>query len=295
MWVDGRANSQERTMMMTKAMGLAMAVAMVAGSMARAQETATGSDVKVTPEIRVIPDVRITPEIKVVPDVKVMPTVNLAGLDLRVNGLRLQTNVTMNVAYQSQKDDLFAGAEKFAQGASEVTEINLDPSTMGLVGKRYGRGGDETSKMKSMSIHTYKYDKPGMFKMEDVEAYRRKLENGTWICPIRVRTQTGSSDICSRADADQVNEMVIMTIEPQKLTFIHISGKMSLDELNEMSGSANSFRPHVNLPMSPMPPTIIMTKPGAEMRIYKEPKPKAPDAPAATSPTPAPAATPPTQ
>src|ERR1039457_3442127 len=51
-------------------------------------------------------------------------------------GLDLQTNVAVNVAYQA-KDDIFAGAEKFAQGASEVTEINLDPQTMGLVGMNH--------------------------------------------------------------------------------------------------------------------------------------------------------------
>jgi hypothetical protein len=261
---------QERTMTMmtTKAMGLAM-VLVLAGSSAIAQETSSESGVVVIPNMKLA-----IPEIKVIPDVRVIPAMNLAGLDVRVAGLNLQTAAATNVAYQ--KDDLFAGADKFAQGASEVTEINLDPSTMGLVGRRYGRGGDETSKMKSMSIHTYKYDKPGMFKMEDVEAYRKKLENGSWSCPIRVRTQTGSSDICSRADADQVNEMVIMTIEPQKLTFIHISGKMSLDELNDMSGSANEFRPHVNLPNPPRPP--------------KEPKMKTvPDA----SPAPAAAPVPP--
>jgi hypothetical protein len=247
------------TMMKTKAMGLALVLVMAGGS-AMAQESSA------EPGVVVVPEVKAVPEIKMIPDAKVIPNVNLATLDVRLAGLKLQTNVAVQVGYQ--KDDLFAGAEKFAQGASEVTEINLDPTTMGLVGRRYGREGSEASKMKSMSIHTYKYDKPGMFKMEDVETYRKKLENGTWNCAIRVRTQTGSSDICSRADPDQTNEMVIMTIEPQKLTFIHMSGKMSLDELNDMSGSANEFRPHVNLPNPP----------------------KAPRGPAAPSPAPAPVA-----
>ena len=31
------------------------------------------------------------------------------------------------------KDDLFAGTEKFAQGASDVTEVNLDKSMLGMV------------------------------------------------------------------------------------------------------------------------------------------------------------------
>jgi hypothetical protein len=268
-------------MMMTKAMGLALVLA-VAGGSAIAQENSPETGVVIVPDVKVVSNMKLTlPEIKVIPDVKVIPAITLAGLDVRIAGLNLQTSASMG-----QNDDLFAGADKFAQGASEVTEINLDPSTMGLIGRRYGKGGDETSKMKSMSIHTYKYDKPGMFKMEDAEAYRKKLENGSWNCPIRVRTQNGSSDICSRADADQTNEMVIMTIEPQKLTFIHMSGKLSLDELNQMSGSANEFRPRVDLPRGPMPPMVIMTKPGKDM------KPKAPEAPATPQPAPAPSSPP---
>jgi hypothetical protein len=169
---------------------------------------------------------------------------------LQVPGLNLQTNGAV-VRVGQAKDDLFAGSEKFAQGASEVTEINLDPSTMGLVGS-HGRDADEARKMKSMVIHTYKYDKPGMYRMEDLDAYRKKLEDGTWNCAIHVRTSTGATDICSRTAADnETNEMVILTAEPQKLTFIHLRGKMSLGELNDMSGAASEFKPHTNLPSQP--------------------------------------------
>ena len=203
-----------------------------------------------------------------------------------IAGLNLQTNVAVNVGYQA-KDDFFAGAEKFAQGASEATEINLDPTTMGLVGMNHGRDGEEARKMKSMSIHTYKYDKPGMYRPEDVEAYRKKLDSGDWHCAIHVRTTTGSTDICSRTGADkETNEMVILTAEPQKLTFIHMSGKMSLDELIDMSGSATHFRPQTGLPREPRAP--MPPKPP------KEPKEKGgpPAPPAAPSPAPAPAGSP---
>jgi Domain of unknown function (DUF4252) len=202
------------------------------------------------------------------------------NVQIAIPSLDLQTNVTVNVAYQA-KDDLFAGAEKFAQGASEVTEINLDPNTMGLVGETHGRDAQEARKMKSMVIHTFKYDKPGMYRTEDVDAYRKKLEDGSWNCSIHVRNTNGSTDICSRTAADhETNEMVILTVEPQKLTFIHMSGKMSLGELNDMSGSVGNFRPHTNLPrpmvMPPMPPM----------------PPKAPKAPKAKGVPPEPPATP---
>ena len=34
-----------------------------------------------------------------------------------------------------QKDDLFAGAEKFSQGAKSTTEVNLDKNMLGMVGE----------------------------------------------------------------------------------------------------------------------------------------------------------------
>jgi hypothetical protein len=147
------------------------------------------------------------------------------------------------------KDDLFAGTEKFAQGASDVTEVNLDPNMMGMVGHNKDKDDKDSSaslarKMHFMVIHTYKYDQPGMYKMEDFEAYRKKLEDGSWSCSIRVRSKTGSTDICSRTAADkETNEMVILTAQPKELTFIHMSGKMSLDELNKMNNSPSSLVP----------------------------------------------------
>ncbi len=136
------------------------------------------------------------------------------------------------------KDDLFAGTEKFAQGATEVTEINLDPKMMGMVP---GRDAGMAKKMKFMVVHTYTYDKPGMYKPEDVETYRKKLEDGSWSCSVHVREKSGTTDICSREmPGKEGTEMVILTAEPKELTFIHMSGNMSLDEMGKMSGGANS-------------------------------------------------------
>jgi hypothetical protein len=150
-------------------------------------------------------------------------------------GVEMQTGASL-VPVQQVKDDLFAGTEKFAAGATDVTEINLGPKTMGIVGKTDGKDGDLAKKMRTMVIRTYKYDKPGMYKMEDVDVYRKKLEDGSWSCSVHVRNKTGSTEICSRTSPDQgTSEMVILTAEPQELTFIHMSGNMSLNDLQKMN------------------------------------------------------------
>lgn len=156
-----------------------------------------------------------------------------------VPGLNPQTGMTMNVA--QVKDDLFAGTEKFAQTASKVTEINLDPSTMSMMGQQYGPAADMAKKMKLMAVHTYSYDKPGMYRMEDVEAYSKKLLDGSWNCPIVVREKDGMTYMCTKTDSDQTNEMVVLTAQPQQITFIHMAGAMSLSDLTHMNDRARSL------------------------------------------------------
>jgi hypothetical protein len=136
------------------------------------------------------------------------------------------------------KDELFAGTEKFAQGASESTEINLDPAAMEMMGANAkDKNAGLAKKMKLVVVHSYKYDKPGMYKMEDVELYRRKLEDGSWSCPVRVREKNESTDICTRLGPDhETREMVIIAAEAQELSFIHMSGNMSLDDLTKTAG-----------------------------------------------------------
>ena len=179
------------------------------------------------------------------------------------------------------KDELLAGTEKFAQGATSVTEINLDPTTFSVMGN-HGKDADLAHKMTLLVVHTYSYDKPGMYRQEDVDAFRKKLEDGSWSCYVHTRSQSGSSDICSRAGADhETNEMVIFTAKPEKLTFIHMSGKMSLEELSDMSGQASGLAPryHVMAPMAPIPPM-------PPLREMPPAAPKAPTAPESPAPGP---------
>jgi hypothetical protein len=156
------------------------------------------------------------------------------------------------VRVKQVKDDLFAGTEKFANGASDVTEINLDPKMMGMV--HGGGDGELAHKMKFMVIHTYEYPKPGMYKDEDVEAYRKKLQDGSWSCSVHTKDKSGTTDICSRSSSGDGTEMVILTAEPKELTFIHMSGNMSLSELSKMGGGMGGGSSH-HAPMAPMPPT----------------------------------------
>jgi hypothetical protein len=172
---------------------------------------------------------------------------------------RIMTRVAMlqdgmvSVGDPQVKDDLFAGTEKFAAGASDVTDVNLGPDMLGMVSGKHG--GDMAHKMNFMVVRTYEYPKPGMYNLADVDVYRQKLRAGNWNCFIHTHeSKTGeSTDICNRALPNgQGNEMVILTVEPKELTFIHMSGTGSLADLGKM-GAMGGFGG--NIPTPPEPPT----------------------------------------
>ncbi len=238
---------------MTKTMQLVLMMGMIGGTAAAAQQLTSSAP----------------PSAELHANLSMLPT---------VPGTEPQLSVTTGMHAQV-KDDLFAGAEKFAQGATEVTDINLDPSTMGMIGRgpfMMGKDGGLASKMNFMVIHSFKYDKPGMYSMDEFEAYSKKLTDGSWNCSIHVRSKTGSTDICSRTAADhETNEMVILSAEPKELTLIHMSGKMSLNDLTRMSGEHD-----VRLPQEPFAypePKAIIVNP----RVYTPAAPPALTAPPA--------------
>jgi Domain of unknown function (DUF4252) len=141
------------------------------------------------------------------------------------------------------KDDLLAGTERFAQGATDVTEVNLDPQMLGMISGKNSTIAGMAQKMDFIVVHSYTYDKPGMYRDDDVEAYRKKLSDGSWVCGIHVRDKSGTTDICTRAAADhESTEMVILAAEPQELTFIHMKGRISLDDMAKMGGSAGGLK-----------------------------------------------------
>lgn len=145
-------------------------------------------------------------------------------------------------ASTSFKDDLFAGTEKFAKGATDATEVNMDPDSLGMVG-----GPDAARAHRTLLnvVHSYTYEKPGMYNPADVEEFRRKLEGGDWHCSVHTRDlKSGeSTDVCNRRRAPDLLETAIITMAPKELTFIHTirksdgrGGKLEGSGLDSLSG-----------------------------------------------------------
>ncbi len=175
---------------------------------------------------------------------------------MMARGMMMQDGAMVNIGDPQVKDELFAGTEKFAAGASDVTDVNLGPDMLGMVSGKHG--GNLAHKLNFMVVRTYEYPKPGMYNLADVDVYRQRLRAGNWNCFIHTHeSKTGeSTDICNRALPNgQGNEMVILTVEPKELTFIHMSGTGSLADLGKL-GSMGGFAGSIPTPPEPPAPPI---------------------------------------
>jgi Domain of unknown function (DUF4252) len=139
-----------------------------------------------------------------------------------------------------QKDDLFAGTDKFAAGAKSTTEVNLDKNMLAMVGKFVDDGPAKSEaglarKMDFVIVHAFEYESAGQYKMSDVEEFRKRLEDGGWSHIVKERSATESTDVCVKLDKDgQFSELVVITAEPKELTFVHLKGHMSMDDLTKV-------------------------------------------------------------
>lgn len=135
------------------------------------------------------------------------------------------------------KDDLFDGTEKFGAKAKESNEVNLDKNMLGLAAGKGGSKADLAKKMDFIVVRNYEYAKEGDYNMAAVQQYFKKLDAAGWKHMVRTRSAKESTDICVKQDAEGVTrEMVIINAEPLELSFIHLKGNVSLNDLNKLNG-----------------------------------------------------------
>ncbi len=169
----------------------------------------------------------------------------LAAMLLAATGAQAMGGQRVSVGFFSPqvKDELFAGADKFSHGAKSTTEVNLDRKMLGMAAKFAGSDSDDkedkdnaqlVNKLEFVIVRSYEYEKAGQYNMSDVEEFQRRLESGGWSHIVKTRSATDSTDVCVKTDDNGAfSELVVISAEPMELTFVHLKGHMTMDELTK--------------------------------------------------------------
>lgn len=157
-----------------------------------------------------------------------------------------QTVTRENAMFLADKsmgnDPLLDGTDRFAAGAKEVTEVNLDKNMLMMASRFMGKGDEEGKelmrKMDFVYVRSYEYAKPGAYRMEDVAQFRGRLDESKWSHVVKARSEKESTDVWMKADSEgTLSELLVIAAEPTELTFVHLKGRMSMDELTKAGAS----------------------------------------------------------
>jgi hypothetical protein len=146
------------------------------------------------------------------------------------------------------EDQFFAGTEKFAKGAKNVSEVTLDQRTLrmasGFIGKEDNDSEDVKrimTNLKGVFVRSYEYASDGQYNAADLEEYRKRLDgNGEWAHIVKVRSidpHGENTDVYMLTANGKTAGIVVIAAEPRELTFVHIDGPINPEDLGKLGGS----------------------------------------------------------
>ena len=135
-----------------------------------------------------------------------------------------------------------------------------DKSMLGMVGEAGGgkdwrKAAGLADKMDFVVVHSYTYDKPGMYRMEDVEVFRKKLTDGSWTCFVHTRDRSGSTDVCKKSDVTATELVVIKQRNPKNSPSSTCAATCRSMNLMKMHGNPGDAIAPPAPPSPPSPPT----------------------------------------
>ncbi len=140
-----------------------------------------------------------------------------------------------------QDDPLLAGTEQFAQGSTDVTEVTLDKKMMAMAAQFMDKSDAEAQRlmrnMEFVNVKSFEYGKEARYRMADLEQFRGRMD-GSWSHVVKQRSETEATDVWMRADeSGQLSELMVIAAEPKQLTFVHLKGHMTMEELTRAGAS----------------------------------------------------------
>jgi hypothetical protein len=134
--------------------------------------------------------------------------------------------------------------DKLAEHATETVDVTLDASMLQLASRFLSKEDPDemrvkqlVSKLKSIYVRSFEFDKDGQYSKSDVEAIRSQLKGPSWTRIVGVKSTKGdNSEIYVKKNGDQLAGLVVISAEPKELTLVHIDGAIDPQELSELGG-----------------------------------------------------------
>jgi hypothetical protein len=134
--------------------------------------------------------------------------------------------------------------EKLSARAKESTNITLDGPLLQLAGaflnskdKDQKAAKDLVSKLKSIHVRNFEFDKDGEFSDGDLDAIRSQMKSPAWTRIVEQKAEGEHTQIFLKQDKGQIAGLVILSAERRELSIVIIDGAIDLKQLSSLGGS----------------------------------------------------------
>jgi hypothetical protein len=149
------------------------------------------------------------------------------------------------VAAQSSQPPFPVTLQKqLAERAANYTEVSLDKKMLAFASrfmndKDAAEGKRIVSKLDGVYVRSYEFDKPGQYTRADLDSVRHQFDTPEWTQLVKTRSRDASddADIYMKIVNNDVQGMFVLDAEAKELNFVYISGPISPEDLQDLSGN----------------------------------------------------------
>jgi len=134
--------------------------------------------------------------------------------------------------------------DRLAAKASEVVHVDMNRDMLQFASNFMEKEDDDhsrqlVSKLNGIYVRSLEFKQEGAFTDADVEPIRAQLRGPEWshIVDVTSKPEKEKVDIYIRTVNNQPMGMVILAQEPMELTFVHLDGPISPQDLGALGGN----------------------------------------------------------
>jgi hypothetical protein len=142
----------------------------------------------------------------------------------------------------SQREFVPRGIDELRQGASSKTEFTLDHSMLILASKLDPNNEDlrrVIAGVSGVSVHNFRYSKPGTFDAQAVESLRDDYHAAGWMQVMNKNDKNGGpgvTDVWVRLENNAISNAAILVARSSEVDFFVVSGSISPIDLVRLGG-----------------------------------------------------------
>ena len=132
-----------------------------------------------------------------------------------------------------------------ANKASETVDVKLDEHLMLMTGKFFSSKDPDDAKIKDIIkgvkgiyVKSFTFEKEGEYSRAEVEVVMSQLRGAGWskVLSVISRKDGQNVEVFLNTLGDQINGLVVLSIQPKELTIVNIVGPVDLQKLSSLEG-----------------------------------------------------------